>query len=271
MMRQLVGIKARLRRVVHLRPPRLDPVEVALEQAYQNVFINDLKTLVEVRDKRVLVVGCNRGLECELFRRHGAREVTGIDPAPGIGEDFPRPYINYVNASAENMSFEDNSFDVVATFASLEHIPDPLVALKNIVRVTKRYGVMYCHGSLLWYSPFGHHMGEIFKDEPWIHIRKPSLKELVEHYGDVSRIVNGNSLRYHLEYVANSPEFNRLSVRQYKSVLVNLLESSSIVRVMFNMNMEHKKLLTPEIAKELEGYTEEDLLTDSVCFVLRKT
>jgi len=244
--------------------------ESILDTAYQNSFIHDLKNFTNLQGQKVLVVGCNRGLECELFHRHGAKDITGIDPCPSIGIDFHRPYIRYVNVSAEDMPFEDETFDVVATFAALEHIPDPLVSLKNMIRVTKKFGIIYCHGSLLWFSPFGHHQGEFIQNDPWIHIRKKTFEELCQHYGNIDRIVDGMTLKNRLHYISNSPEFNRFSTNQYKTILKKLMDSTSIVRVMFDMKMDYKKLMTPDLKKELAGYPDEDLFTETLCFVLKK-
>ena len=69
-----------------------------------------------------------------------AREVTvkTVDLAPGFYRDID-PQIGF--ADATNLSFPDNSFDVVIANHILEHIPDDRSAMREIYRVLRGEGV----------------------------------------------------------------------------------------------------------------------------------
>lgn len=45
---------------------------------------------------------------------------------------------NFVRASADNLPFEDNSFDVAVLAEVVEHVPNPIKVLKEAMRVAKR-------------------------------------------------------------------------------------------------------------------------------------
>ena len=97
----------------------------------------------QVKDARVLDIGCGGGLLCESLAALGAR-VTGIDLAPtmlatarlhaaerGIA-------IDYRLLGAEDLAAaEPGSFDVVTCMEMVEHVPDPagiVAAIATLLR-----------------------------------------------------------------------------------------------------------------------------------------
>ncbi|HII16634.1 TPA: methyltransferase domain-containing protein [Candidatus Woesearchaeota archaeon] len=94
------------------------------------------------RSLRILEVGCNRGKQLELLRGMGFSDLWGIDINKKALEIAKKsPTFNIVEASAFDIPYKDNFFDMVSTSDVLIHIhPDDLLkALSEIVRVTKRY------------------------------------------------------------------------------------------------------------------------------------
>ena len=86
--------------------------------------------------KRILDLGC--GPRGSLEWATDARTRVGLDPLAdryrelGTGQHSMR----YVNASAEDMPFDDASFDVVTSLNSLDHVDDLDSVLREIGRVT---------------------------------------------------------------------------------------------------------------------------------------
>ena len=102
-----------------------------------------------VRGKRVLEVGCGTGLILERLAKY-ADEAVGIDLSPGMLDKARERGLTVEEASATDLPFDDESFDVVCSFKVLAHVPDIEKALVEIARVTRPGGYMF----LEFYNPF---------------------------------------------------------------------------------------------------------------------
>jgi SAM-dependent methyltransferase len=94
---------------------------------------------------RVLDVGCGPGsLTGELVRRVGAAAVTAVDPSEpfvtAIRERFPDVAVH--EASAEELPFDDASFDATLAQLVVHHMSDPVGGIKEMSRVTTGSGVV---------------------------------------------------------------------------------------------------------------------------------
>ena len=73
--------------------------------------------------------------------------VTSADVTPKFLSMVKKKFGDKITTSqlnGEDLSqFEDNSFDLVATYSVLHHIPDYLKSVKELIRVTKPGGVLY--------------------------------------------------------------------------------------------------------------------------------
>lgn len=93
---------------------------------------------------RALDVGCGTGALAERLADRGYA-VTGVDPSEGMLEIMRRraPQSTAVQASATELPFVDDRYDLVYTVATLHHIAEPdavAAALGEMVRVTRPGG-----------------------------------------------------------------------------------------------------------------------------------
>jgi ubiquinone/menaquinone biosynthesis C-methylase UbiE len=111
----------------------------------QNRFVADLedelmvRLLDPVRGERILDIGCGTGRQLCLFLEKGA-DVTGLDPSPHMLEIAKKKVgrrVRLHEGEAEDLPFEDNSFDVATLVTTLEFVDDPQEALKEACRVAK--------------------------------------------------------------------------------------------------------------------------------------
>ena len=134
---------------------------------------------------RILDVGCGDGITdlSIALRTHCRGELVGVDPFRGF-ERLPRilaenglpsdvipPNLRFLAEDANRLPFPDDSFDVVISWGSLEHIAGGYErALREVRRVLRPQGLFFVHPGL-YFSNFGHHLGE-FSNEPHFHLKK---------------------------------------------------------------------------------------------------
>ena len=134
---------------------------------------------------RIIDVGCGDGItDLGIALRTQCKELVGIDPfrgferLPGIIAENHLPKdvlaacnLRFMAEDANFLPFPDDSFDVVISWGSIEHIAGGyLQALREMKRVLRPDGlIMVAPG--LFYSNIGHHLGE-FSSEPFFHLKK---------------------------------------------------------------------------------------------------
>jgi pseudaminic acid biosynthesis-associated methylase len=95
------------------------------------------------KDARILEVGCNVGNQLTVLREMGYRELYGIEIQKYALEQARNklPEVHFAEASAFEIPYPDNYFDVVFTSGVLIHIaPDDLPrALDEIHRCASQY------------------------------------------------------------------------------------------------------------------------------------
>jgi ubiquinone/menaquinone biosynthesis C-methylase UbiE len=91
---------------------------------------------------KLLDVGCGTGRFLASMPTAGY-ELHGIDISAGMLEEARERGLDVVEGSSGEMPFEDDTFDIVVTFAVLHHLIDPELVratLREIVRVTRPGG-----------------------------------------------------------------------------------------------------------------------------------
>jgi len=114
-------------------------------QKPHNRFVVDLedrlllKLLEPARGERILDIGCGTGRHLEMFLGMGL-DATGLDPSPhmlGVAGKRLGHRVELHQGVAEDLPFEDNSFDIATLVTSLEFVDDVDKALEEACRVTE--------------------------------------------------------------------------------------------------------------------------------------
>jgi ubiquinone/menaquinone biosynthesis C-methylase UbiE len=157
----------------------------------------------ELREKRVLDIGCGRGeLVCEAARR-GAHAV-GIDYSQAAIElsrerldaldETVRARAEFVLANAKGLAFEDGSFDVVFLVDVYEHLHPYEIesTLAEVGRVLRPGGLLVVHtGPNTWFYRFGY---PLVREAARRLLRRDFPDNLRGQYDDVMHVNEQNPL-----------------------------------------------------------------------------
>jgi SAM-dependent methyltransferase len=155
-----------------------------------------LNKLLDVKTAKILEIGSGNGFSLCHGLLQGL-DITGIEPgAQGFDGRYLRAVellkINgvdekrLINANAEVLPFEDNTFDAVFSVAVLEHVNDVKKAMSESLRVLKPNGVLWAN--VPNYSSFyeGHY------NLPWIpNMSKENAKRYVGLFGRDPDFIDG--------------------------------------------------------------------------------
>jgi 2-polyprenyl-3-methyl-5-hydroxy-6-metoxy-1,4-benzoquinol methylase len=102
--------------------------------------------LVELAEREVLNIGCSFGWFEQIGLERGAQRIVGLDASPQSLEAARErvPKAEFVLASAYELPFPDETFDVVTCFDVLEHLPKgkELTMLREMRRVLRGDGLI---------------------------------------------------------------------------------------------------------------------------------
>jgi ubiquinone/menaquinone biosynthesis C-methylase UbiE len=110
-----------------------------------------MEYLPSVEGKRVLEVACGRGGFSRLLASRGARMFGADFSSTALqiarrkitGEQTERcTQLELTQADAQNLPYADNSFDIIVSCETIEHLRDPAAALKEMARVTRSGGLL---------------------------------------------------------------------------------------------------------------------------------
>jgi ubiquinone/menaquinone biosynthesis C-methylase UbiE len=184
---------------------------------------------------RILDVGCGDGItDLGIALRRQPECLVGIDPFRGyerlleVARAAHLPLarlpenLEFLPADANHIPFPDDSFDVVISWGSLEHIAGGYArALAEIRRVLRPDGLLFVHPGL-FYSDVGSHLGEFpfAQAEPYVHLKKShaELERLVLG-GEPLRMDRSGHVATPAEYWQWYNELNRITVRGFEGEL----------------------------------------------------
>ena len=146
-------------------------------------YWHQIHEILLLKQNEVLEIGVGNSFVCEYLRERGADIVT-LDIDKELKPD--------VVGSVLNIPFQDRSFQIVACYELLEHLPYENLskALSEIFRVSKSYAILSLPDATRVYRVHIHipRIGEIKKLVPSPRIKSPIHRFDGEHYWEIGKV-----------------------------------------------------------------------------------
>lgn len=126
--------------------------------------------LIDLRDKRVLEIGCGNGFESWSAATNFGADAVGVDVTRYPHWDElrgPKLDLRMVDLSQEN-PFEPRSFDRIMSFTVWEHVAHPYALLEQAYELLRPGGLMFLRVNLFAGPQASHRYRDIYF--PWPHL-----------------------------------------------------------------------------------------------------
>lgn len=211
----------------------------------------------------ILEVGCGDASlwEKNIDRIDSSLDITLTDFSSGMLSDAERSLrecpskanFKFQVVDAEDIPFEDESFDIVLANHMLYHVPDIDRALSEIKRVLRKGGILYA-------STVGvNHMKELLKLSESLGIA-PTKKPI--RFTTPFQLENAGAIL--------SKYFNNITVERYPDNLL-VTDASAICDYIFSIPGNSKEKLSPEKLASIYVYLEERIKKDGSIFITKDT
>ena len=188
------------------------------------------KTYDMFEDKTVLDMGCGAAGKSLYYVSQGAARVVGVDIvqryeseaaelAKKLGYDKK---FSFVCASAFDLPFPDSSFDTIIMNDFMEHVSQPVAALKEAYRLLRPNGRIFVNFPP-YFHPFGAHLTDAI-NTPWCHMILPE-RSLIAAYHELVRGLPDEKERVSLRfsYDEKGREYisyiNKMTLSKFRKVL----------------------------------------------------
>jgi len=121
-----------------------------LMETYTETLISILS---EINYKNMLEVGCGEGYLMQLIKKQNLAVkpvLSDISHPIMLTTRILHPETALVTASVTDLPFRDNQYDLICAAEVLEHVPDPVEALKELGRVGRKYVLFSVPREPIW-------------------------------------------------------------------------------------------------------------------------
>lgn len=108
---------------------------------WRNSQLNELLYVPFIENGLLLDIGCGNGNAMERFQKKGWN-VVGTDFDPKAVNEALNKGLNVHLGDLREISFPDNTYDVVFLSHVIEHVPDPIELLAECYRILKPNGLL---------------------------------------------------------------------------------------------------------------------------------
>jgi SAM-dependent methyltransferase len=235
-------------------------------------IFNDLKSL---NHKHLLDIGASpHGYALERALFHEVSSYTGIGLAlQGTTEVCQADRVGkLIGMNAENLAFDNASFDLIITLSTFEHFFNIDRVLTEMYRVLKPGGSVLINFQPVWTCSYGHHLHHVPNIDrlipPWSHLlcQADEMRQLLQ---TVWPLQSPMSLDETIEWIYHSDEINRIDIKTILASFHNCSFEIEWLTPLPDFETENKLIIAEYLSKILP-YSSQDLMTRGYSLMLNK-
>ncbi len=191
---------------------------------YQQRFLEEHLLKLPLAGWRMLEVGATAPELHEAILQHvpEVREIIGIDQRKDW--EYQGGKHRILKMDVRQLEFPDESFDLIYSLATFEHIHDLAHALQEMHRVLRPGGLLLSVWSPIWNGFNGHHQGSILSGADGVDIHLPWAHLIIPQNEFAQYLVRGESYttaqaQAATDFIFHSPFLNRLCYGDYVQII----------------------------------------------------
>jgi SAM-dependent methyltransferase len=223
-----------------------------------DAYLPRTRSLVQLEGADILVLGCGRGEETELWSPYKPRSINAVDYF-SYEEWAQRPDVQFTQMDVRELGFEDARFDLVVSHALLEHVAGMKEVTAEMRRVLRPGGIAFANFGPL-YSAYGgaHYLGAY----DHLTMSDEEFEQYLLERDDPYELSEG------LFYLRNGM-FSRLKMTEYIEIFQNHFDIVRTVLFVDLRGLRYKRANPSEWSALLSRYDERDLLISGATVWLR--
>lgn len=246
-------------------------------EEYQENFVKDLNSKIQIKGKNVLEIGSDLRLKtARILLEYGAKSVLCVNPDFPDELKSPDERITVTKELFENIDTQNNTFDIVFGIAILEHVHNVKGLFEKVRDILKPNGFALIQGHPLYCCSCGHHIavnnrfgfnkkfGPINPFEPWEHLMYDTREDVEQLFikkgfpkEDIDKMLN----QYFSDYI------NKYSTQDMIDIIKTVSNLQTVIQ--FEKEFEYEP---NEFYKEaLKKYSKEELMSRGIIIYARKT
>jgi SAM-dependent methyltransferase len=240
---------------------------------YNHDTIDALNQMRPLEGLSLLDVGASPhgyALEWALTRRAARYVGVGLDVSEPLLVRAETGFGELLNVDGEKLPFEDQTFDLVISMSTFEHVRRVDRVLAEIRRVTKPRGAVLITFEPIWTCAYGHHLhhfGPVSQLMPaWAHLvwsKDRMLRELRTTWPADAPL----SLKEAAEYVYDEPGLNRIGIRE----MLRFFNGSSLAVDWIQPLMdEPRDTVRRDVTARETGLTSDELMTKGLSVFMHR-
>lgn len=176
---------------------------------------------IKLENARIIDIGCGVGMYMQAFRRYSPYVFGTEIEFSRVSESF-KITRNVAVATAENLPFADNSFDVAFLHEMIEHVNDDYLTIREAYRIVSSDGhiIIFAPNRLYPFETHGIYLGKryIFGNIPLVNYLPDQIRNKFAHHvraytvQDIKKLFKGLKVQF-ITFTQIYPGFDKIEAK----------------------------------------------------------